>query len=344
MGFFQTFWSWLNAVLAGYIGTNTARVAAVLEPPIVAAATVYVLVWGYLMMAGRIEDPLLAGLKRILTVALVLGVAIHLWLYNAVIVNSFYQAPAEFAAAVLGATDPVKSIDAIWERGGTVAEVLWTVGSSQSIVGAAGYYIVGAVIWILIGMLCIYTMFLIAMASIASAVLLALGPFFVAMLLFEGTRSWFWAWIGQLANYALVTVLTVLVAALLLQLVQSYCTQTAALGPNLKLVDSLNMLLMAMLVFLFMRQVLPIAAALAGGASLTTFNATSRLGAYGLRSLTSSEGAKVARARAAHFVSELALSIPKGAQSLIRERLGHTVPRHEGGVPSTIQEEPTSHA
>ncbi len=335
MGFFQTFWSWLNAVLSGYIGTNTARVAGILEPAIVTAATVYVLAWGYLMMAGRLEDPLLAGLKRILTVALVLGVAIHLWLYNTVIVNSFYQAPTEFAAAILGATDPVKSIDAIWDRGGTVAEVLWTDGSSQSMVGAAGYYIVGAVIWVLIGVLCIYTMFLIAMASIASAVLLALGPLFVAMLLFDGTRSWFWAWIGQLANYALVTVLTVLVAALLLQLVQSYCTQTAALGPNLKLVDSLNMLLMAMLVFLFMRQVLPIAAALAGGASLTTFNATSRLGAYGLRSLSSSQVARATRARAATFATEAALSIPRGALALLRERLGHTVPRREGGADTT---------
>ena len=40
-----------------YIGNNTARVAAALEPPIVTLATVYVMVWGYLQLTGRIEDP-----------------------------------------------------------------------------------------------------------------------------------------------------------------------------------------------------------------------------------------------------------------------------------------------
>ena len=43
-------------------------------------------------------------------------------------------------------------------------------------------------------------------------------------------QRFFAAWIAQLANYALITVLTVMVAALLLQIVQSYAAQTAARG------------------------------------------------------------------------------------------------------------------
>ena len=39
MGFFATFWTWLNGELAVYIGNNTARLADVLEPlPIAPAA------------------------------------------------------------------------------------------------------------------------------------------------------------------------------------------------------------------------------------------------------------------------------------------------------------------
>ena len=44
------------------------------------------------------------------------GVALHLWLYNSVIVDTFYHAPAQLAAAVVGAADPVTTIDAIWSR------------------------------------------------------------------------------------------------------------------------------------------------------------------------------------------------------------------------------------
>ena len=274
MGFFQSFWSWLNGQLAGYIGDNTARIAAALEPVVVTLATLYVVTWGYLQMTGRIEEPLVTGLKRILTIALILGTALHLWFYNTVIVDTFYQAPAQLAAAVVGTSDPVTVIDTIWDRGGAVGAQLWTNGGLFN--GEIGFYLAGIMVWLMVGLLCVYTMFLIALSSIALAVLLALGPFFIASLMFEGTRRLFMAWAAQLVNYALITLLTVLIATLLLQVVESFAAQTAARGAAIVTVDALNMVLMAVLVFLVMRQVMPIAAGLAGGVALNSFGVTSR--------------------------------------------------------------------
>jgi type IV secretion system protein VirB6 len=281
VGFFQTFWTWLNGQLSTYIGSTTAKVAAVLEPAIVTFATVYVMVWGYLQMTGRIDEPLIAGLKRMTTLAVVLGIALHLWLYNSLIVDTFYEAPAQLAAAIVGAADPVKTIDAIWDSGGAVAGYLFTNGGLLA--GQFGYYLAGTIIWVLVGLLCVYTMFLIALSSIASAVLLALGPLFIAALLFDGTRRLFESWIGQLTNYALITILTVLVSGLLLQIVASYASQTAARGAGISLMDTLNMLLMSVLVFLLMRQVMPIASGLATGVALSSYSAISRVIMWGLR-------------------------------------------------------------
>jgi type IV secretion system protein VirB6 len=132
--------------------------------------------------------------------------------------------------------------------------------------------------------LCVYAMFLIALSSIALAVLLALGPLFIALLFFDATKRFFAAWIAQLANYAFITVLTVMVAALLLQVVQSYATQTAARGTAILTVDALHMVLIAVLVFLVLRQVMPIASGLAGGIALNSFGLTSRGIGWGLRS------------------------------------------------------------
>jgi type IV secretion system protein VirB6 len=275
MDFFATFWSWLNGELASYIGENTARVASILEPAVVALGTVYVMIWGYLQLTGRIEEPLAAGVRRIVTLAVIFGVGLHLWLYNTLLVDTFYRAPTEFAAAVVGASDPVQIIDSIWEKGGAVADQLYRDGSGFN-VSHLGYMLAGVVVWLLVGLLCTYTMFLLGLSSIALSVLLALGPLFVALLLFDTTRRYFEVWLAQLANYALITILTVMVAALLLHLVASYAQQTAALGAAMKLVDALNMLLVTGLVFLFMRQVMPIAAGLAGGVSLSTFGALSR--------------------------------------------------------------------
>jgi type IV secretion system protein VirB6 len=281
MGFFQTFWTWLNGQLASYIGANTAKVGAALEPAIVTFGAVYVMVWGYLHLTGRIEEPFGTGLKRLITLAVVLGVALHLWLYNSVIVDTFYQAPAQLAAAVVGTADPVTTIDAIWNSGGTVAGYLFSNGGVFQ--GDPGSYIAGAVVWFLVGLLCVYTMFLIALSSIALSVLLALGPLFFAALLFEHTRRLFEAWVAQLTNYALITVLTVLVATLLLQIVASYASQTVARGSGLATVDSLNMVLVSVLVFLVMRQVMPIASGLASGVSLNSFGTVSRFVMWSVR-------------------------------------------------------------
>ena len=205
-------------------------------------------------------------------VALILGVGLRLWLYNTLIVDTFYNAPTQLAAAVVGSADPVGTIDTIWERGGAVAGNLWSKGGVLT--GDLGFYLAGALVWCLMGVLCVYAMFLMALSSIALAVLLALGPLFIASLFFDVTKRFFTAWMAQLTNYALITVLTVMVAALLLQVVQSYATQTAARGTAILTVDALHMVLIAVLVFLVLRQVMPIASALAGGVALNSFGLT----------------------------------------------------------------------
>jgi type IV secretion system protein VirB6 len=274
MGFFATFSSWLDTQLTSYISNNTARLSAALEPAVVTLGTLYVMVWGYLQMTGKIEEPFLTGLRRIVLLVIVLGGALQLWLYNAVIVDTFYNAPAQLAAAVAGAASPVSTLDVVWQAGGNVAGELWS--RANLFTSDFGFYIAGIMVWILMGLVCCYAMFLIALSKIALAVLLALGPLFITFRLFEGTRRLFDAWLMQLANYGFITVLTVLVGALLLSLIQSYATQTAERGSALVTVDALDMLLAAVIVLLVLRQIMPIAASLAGGGSLSTMATFSR--------------------------------------------------------------------
>src|SRR5882762_223979 len=113
MGFFAEFSAWLNALLAGYIGDNTARIAGALEPAIVTLGVIYVMVWGYLQLTGQIEEPFIAGVKRLITLAVILACAINLWLYNSLIVDTFFNAPAQLAAVVIGAFDSVSIVDQI---------------------------------------------------------------------------------------------------------------------------------------------------------------------------------------------------------------------------------------
>ncbi len=273
---FQTFWSWLTARLSAYVSVHVASTAAAIEPAAVTAGVIYVMVWGYLQLRGQVEEPVTTGAVRLLTLIAVFGVGLHLWLYHSLIVDTFFTAPADLAAVLVGAADPVTMIDSIWDQGGAVAASLWDKGGMLS--GEMGFYFAALAVYILVGLVCVYTMFLIALSRVALAVLLAVGPLFIILTLFTTTRRFFDAWLHELANYALVTILTMLVAALMLDLVNAYAVQTAARGSAILTVDALNLILVAGLVVLVMRQVLPIAARLAGGGALSTLGGLSVVG------------------------------------------------------------------
>ena len=124
MGFFEEFNVWLTALLNDYIGQHTAQIAAVLEPAVATLGTLYVMVWGYLHLAGRIQEPVLEGLKRIAILAVVFGVGFDLWLYNSVIVDTFFNAPNQLAAALVGANNFTTIIDDILFQGDDVGSAL----------------------------------------------------------------------------------------------------------------------------------------------------------------------------------------------------------------------------
>jgi hypothetical protein len=69
-------------------------------------------------------------------------------------------------------------------------------------------------------------------------------------------------------------------------------------------VDALNMMLIALLVFLVLRQVMPIAAGLAGGASLNSFGMAGLGFSWAAR--TTARVARPARAVAAPFAARIA--------------------------------------
>lgn len=278
--FFQQFWAWLDSQLTGYVATHTAGVASAIEPAAVTLATIYVMIWGFFSMTGRIQEPILEGAKRIIFIGLVLGVGLRLWTFNDVIVDTFFKAPAQLAAVISGASDPVRVIDTIWIQGGSVASNLWEKGGVLN--GDFGFYLAGAIVYLIVGALAVYALFLLALSKIALAIILALGPIFICLLLFDATRRFFGAWLAQLANYALVAVLGTLVASLVLQVVSSYATRTAARGAAIVTVDALNMVLCASLILLIMRQVMPIAAGLASGVGLSTYGVVSGVIRWGM--------------------------------------------------------------
>jgi type IV secretion system protein VirB6 len=273
MGFFAELSTWLNTILANYISTNTARVAQILEPAIVTLGVLYVMCWGFLHLTGRIEQHFLEGLKRIAVVALILGMSLKLWLYNDVIVDTFFNAPSQLAAAIVGAYDSVTIIDAIIDAGDQTASLLLQKGGLFD--GDISFYIAGFAVYALVYVTAVYTMFLLLLSRVALSILLALGPLFIALLFFESTKRFVEAWLAQMANYAFVAILAVLVAALMLTVLGTAAQQAVSTGGNITLSEAGRVCIAAGLTLLMLRQVMPMAAGLASGIALSSFGVVS---------------------------------------------------------------------
>jgi len=269
MGFFAEFSGWFNTLLSSYIFDTTKAIAALLQPAVVTLGVLYVMIWGILMMTGQIEEPLMAGLKRIALLGFVFSVGIGLWQYQEVVVELFFRAPAALAGAVVGAVDSVGTVDAILFAGDDTASLLMEKGG---ILEGLSYTLAGVAVYIAVGLTAVYTMFLLSLSRVALSVLLALGPLFIALAFFKSTQRFIEAWLAQCANYAFVAILTVLISSLMLTMLTSATLTAVAAGGGITISHALRVCLAAVFVFLCMRQVLPMAAGLASGVALSTQN------------------------------------------------------------------------
>jgi type IV secretion system protein VirB6 len=273
MGFFAEFNTWLTALLDDYIHQYTLKMATLLEPALVTLGTLYVLIWGFLHIAGRIEEPVLEGLKRIAILALVFGVGLDLWLYDTVIVETFYRAPAALAGNLVGANDFVTIVDTILFQGDDVATAL--LAKAGILHGNFSFYLAALAVYVVVGITALYTMFLLTLSRIALSVLLAIGPLIIPLFLFQSTRRFVEAWFAQLATYAFVAVLAGLVAALMMHLIEQAASQAQAAGGGIQIAQAVRVCIAAGFTFLVMRQVLPMAGGLASGVALSTFGIVS---------------------------------------------------------------------
>ena len=273
MGFFAEFNAWLTTLLDTYIRQYTAQMAALLEPAIVTLGTLYVLLWGFLHIAGRIEEPVLEGFKRIAILSLVFGLGLDLWLYDTVIVETFYRAPAALAGNLVGSTNFVTIVDTILFRGDDIATAL--LAKAGVFHGNFSFYFAAVAVYVVIVITAVYTMFLLTLSRIALSVLLAIGPLIIPLFLFQTTRRFVEAWFAQLATYAFVAVLAGLVAALMMHLIDQAAAQAEAAGGNIQIAQAVRVCIAAGFTFLVMRQVLPMASGLASGVALSTFGIVS---------------------------------------------------------------------
>jgi type IV secretion system protein VirB6 len=253
--------------LEGFISTGTSNIAAWITGPLTAALTLYVILYGFMILRGSIQEPIMDFAFRAMKLAIILLLVRNASDYQSYVSTLFFETlPREVSQALNSGTQPSASIfDALLDKGQKSARDIWSRASwpVDIVTGIGGMLVIGAS-FIVAAIGYIVSLY----ARLALAIMLAIGPVFIALAMFQSTRRFTEAWIGQLANFVILQVLVVAVGSLLISSIDTTFTAIEAYSDVLMRPIALCAICLAALYVFY--QLPGIASALAvGGASLT---------------------------------------------------------------------------
>ncbi len=165
------------------------------------------------LLTGRTRLSLASLSPRLMTLMLVLTFATSWLAYQSVVWNLATGAPDQIAGVLTGArgSATMQFAGRLDQLFAAIAEVAATAQSDASVATAKSIATPADMLWLGALLLLIGTVGVLLVARIALAALLALGPVFIVLSLFDATRGLFHGWLRGVAMLALVPLFTVLI-------------------------------------------------------------------------------------------------------------------------------------
>lgn len=253
--------------LETFISDGTSNVSEWISGPLTAAVTLYIVLYGYLVLRGSVQEPILDFAYRAIKLAIIVMLAKNASEYQTYVANIFFEVlPREISQALnTGAAPSATTFDSLLDKGQDSAADIWSRASwsLDIVLGIGGAMVIGAS-FIVAAIGYVVSLY----ARLALAIVLAIGPIFVALAMFQATRRFTEAWLGQLASFVILQVLVVAVGSLLITCIDTTFTAIQGYSDVLMRPTALCAICLAALYVFY--QLPNIASALAaGGASLT---------------------------------------------------------------------------
>ncbi len=197
-----------ESAFARLFGSNGA-----LLPALTILLTLYVALFAYALITGRSRIGINSMTSRLITLGLVLTFATSWIAYQSVVWNLATGAPNELAGILMGTRG--NATDVFAQKIDVVFQALVQASNGQT---ADSAFSPPGLLWVGGTLLLLGTVGILATSRIALAVLLALGPVFVVLALFKGTRGLFTGWLKGVVLLALAPLFAVLGGSLMLEL------------------------------------------------------------------------------------------------------------------------------
>jgi len=260
--------------LETFVSDGTSNIGEWAAGPLTVAVTLYVVLYGYLILRGSVQEPILDFAFRAMKLAIIVMLVKNADEYQTYVTNIFFDVlPREIAQALnAGTALSASTFDSLLDKGQAAAADIWKRASwpVDIVTGVGGMMAIG-ISFLVAGIGYVVSLY----ARLALAIVLAIGPIFIALAMFQSTRRFTEAWIGQLANFVILQVLVVAVGSLLISCMDSAFTAIDSYSDILMRPTALCAIGIAALYVFY--QLPGIASALAsGGASLVYGYTTAR--------------------------------------------------------------------
>lgn len=206
--------------------------------------TLYIAFFAFSLLTGRSSLSISSLTPRMMTVGVVLTLATSWVAFNTLVWNLALGGPDWIASALMGTRGSATQIfgDRIDIIFGAITQVAENAGAGGKAAGdaaagggaAAGLFSPDSVMWLGALLLLLGTVGILLTARIALGVLLALGPVFIVLSLFSGTRGLTAGWLRGVALTALTPLFVVLGGGITIELLVPIIR---ALSSNLNEID-----------------------------------------------------------------------------------------------------------
>jgi len=184
--------------------------------------TLYIGLLAFNLLTGRSALRLSVLTPRMMTLGLVLTFATSWIAYQSVVWNLATGAPDEIASVLVGTDGSATAIfaqrldgffNAITQAASSAQPTATTPPNPAAIAAATGMTSPANILSIGALLLLLGTVGVLVVCRLALAALLIIGPVFIVLALFDGTRGLFEGWLKSVAMFALVPLLTVVMGS-----------------------------------------------------------------------------------------------------------------------------------
>ena len=196
-GSFQIFepaYTFIDGKLDAFLNTDASNVIAQVSGPMRAALVLYVMLYGFGILRGAIAEPVMDFAVRSLKLAFIYMLATTV-AYSSWVTTPLFQTMPNALSQALGgstSTDPGTAFDQFFARAAYLGE---KISQTANVTNPAPWLEAGAVD-VIGGLAAALGFGIVIVAKVSLALIIALGPAFIACSLFDASRRFFFGWLS----------------------------------------------------------------------------------------------------------------------------------------------------